>query len=141
MACSGCKAEDESDAVRLAAQAPLMLLDDSPQSTCIMDGYGGQNTMALPSRDIRQVVVGSMFQFLEAFLALCRDQTSHHKLLLLADVKEVAACYSPGKRSWGAVEAVIPDDPHRYVFWLVRIEGHLRIAGVEGLTAAEQAAR
>jgi len=97
--------------------------------------------MTLPAPDIRQVAVGSVFESLEAFPDLCRDQSSHHKLLSLAEVKELAACHFPGKRIWGAVEAVIPEDPHRYVFWLERMQGHLRIAGVERLTSAEQASR
>lgn len=94
-----------------------------------------------PSRDIRQVAVGSVFETLEAFLDLCRGQTSSYKLLSLVDVKEVASCHFPRKKIWGAADAVIPEDPHRYVFWLERVQGHLRIAAVERLTSAEQAAR
>ena len=96
---------------------------------------------AKPSSDIRRVVVGSVFESLEAFLDLCRGQTSHYKLLSLADVKELAGCHFPTKSIWGAVEAMIPEDPHRYVFWLEHVQGHLRIAGVERLTLAGAAVR
>ena len=89
-----------------------------------------------PSCDIRQLVVGSVFESLEAFLDLCRGQNTHYKVLPLADVKEVASCHFPGKRIWEAVEVVILEDPHRYVFWLEHVQGHLRIASVERLTSA-----
>ena len=57
------------------------------------------------------------------------------------DVKDVASRRFPGKTIWGVVEAVIPEDPHRYLFWLEQGGEHLRIAGVERLTLAGQAGR
>ncbi len=93
------------------------------------------------SGDIRQLAVGSVFESSEAFLNLCRGQTSQCRLLSIDDVKDITSLHFPGKRICGAVEAAIPEDPHRYLFWLERVKGRLRIAGVERLTAARQASK
>jgi hypothetical protein len=86
------------------------------------------------SNDIRHLVVGTIFESSEAFLNLCRCQTSHLKLLSSDDLKEIATHRFPGKVIWGAIEAVIPQDPHRYLFWLERLDSQLRLVGVERLT-------
>jgi hypothetical protein len=93
------------------------------------------------SSDIRQLVVGTVFKSSEAFRKLCEDQTSYYKFLSAGDVKDIACCRFPGKKIWGAVEAMIPEDPHRYLFWLEHLEGQLRVAGVERLTSASQVSK
>ena len=91
--------------------------------------------------DLRQLVVGTVFKLSEAFLQLCQGQTSRYKLLSADDIKDIAWRRFPGKTMWGAVEATIPEDPHRYLFWLEHVKGQLRIAGVERLTPARQVSK
>lgn len=83
------------------------------------------------STDIRQLVVGTVFDSSESFLKLCEKQTADCHLLSLNEVKDVVSHHFPTKAIWGVVEATIPGDPHRYLFWLEQGEGSLRIAGIE----------
>ena len=91
-----------------------------------------------PSTDIRHLVVGTVFDSPDSFLKLCEKQTSDYHLLSLNKVKDVASRHFPTKAIWGVVEATIPGDPHRYLFWLEQEEGSLRIAGIERLKWAGQ---
>ena len=91
--------------------------------------------------DIRQLVVGTTFESSEAFLNLCRCQTSYLKLLSSDDLEEIETHRFPGKVIWGAVQANILQDPHGYLFWLEQLNSELRLVGVERLTSVGHASK